>query len=526
MGVTKVADERIVTRKSLEREEASIYDTGSERALLACIMQDGKLMYEAFPVVKLSDIYNPYNRKIYEIMRFLFTSQAKTGQEASYDVMSMLSVAKKLHREESFLENTGGMEHLKAIENAPVKTDAFQNYIQNILSTSYKVQMYRKGRDVQLEALSNRTNDIGEFVSTVEEKILSVSANRKDDSIVRIGENAVGFIEKCEKNKGKDVLRVTINFAPKLMEVLQCIKRKQLFILFARPKVGKSAFFVNIAIDVACLQGIPVFYMDTEMSEDEQLSRTISRWSGVDEWDIIDGTFADNPKHKQAVYEIASLLSQSPFYYSAARGVGKEELVSRIRQFKTKYVGTEEVDGEIRTKPCLVIYDWLKVADAESMRGLKEYQELGFLATAMKDVSAELDIPIVAGAQANRMAKMEGVDGTSSEYAEAFLADSDKILRFCTCLMWLRKVTRNEDLLIQQVGPDNYYNQVLHVVSNRLGPTCNEGIPFHYSAKTISYEESNVDMNIFEAIGNGSLPESDEQEEKNVKEKEKENDRW
>jgi replicative DNA helicase len=486
----------LISHESFSKEESQIYDTGSERAMLSCIMKKPELMEEARARIKPEQLYNEFNRKIYETMIWLHKMQAKRGVSTSYDVMSMLSAAKDSGKEDTFLSVVGGMDHLKAVEAAPANPKGFSNYMENVLTKSLRVQAYRASRNIQKIALLEEGNTGAEFLSMIEKEIFGVSSHRKDDVIVKIGEAAEQFVSQCVENRNQGRKPgIHVEFLPQLMKVLNGIRRKQFLVLFARPKTGKSAFFLNIAIDVACLQNIPVLYIDTEMSEEEQLSRALASWSKVEEWDILNGTFSDSKEKNDALMGVASLFKDAPFYYSAARGISTEELVSRCRQFKSQVVGeTKGPDGKYYTNPCLIMYDWLKVSSgSDSMAAMKEYQVLGEICTAIKDVANELDVPILAGAQANREGCGNNIDANAAYHAEKFLADSDRILRFCNCLMWLRRLSPEEEENVAQrcleLGPEMMYNQMLHVVDQRGGPTCLEGVPLSLEHVVLSYEE-------------------------------------
>lgn len=501
----------IVNQEVLDKEEAQIYDTGTERAFLACIMKEPKLMHEASHLVTLNDLYNKLTRGVYQVMLYLYKRQSKERVEASYDTMSMLAVAKSLGegKEDSMLALVGGLEHLQSIEAAPIKIKAFKQYVSIILEKSAKVQAYRKAREIQLKAINQAPIDRAAFVSEIQQEIFEMSTDCGGNrSIVRIGEEADLFLQEMIENKkaGRGGIRAT--FMPKLMRVLNGFRGGNLIIIYARPKTGKSAMFLNIAVDVACDQGIPVLYLDTEMSKNEQLSRAMARWAGVEEWDITNGSFEEDPKTMGKVQAIAEKLKGAPFYYASAMGITKEEVVSLIRQFKVQHVGEELVGGRMKTKPCLIVYDWMKVNDSNQIsRNTQEWQTLGYIATAVKNIATELDIPVVAGAQSNRGGAAHGVTGKSAEHSSTFLAGSDRIAQYCTCLIWLRWLRESEQVLVDKIDPEFYYNQMMHVIMQRGGPSCQEGIPLFYEGKKITYHEVDVPEDIFKLLSDGGVSE-------------------
>lgn len=505
----------------LEKEEAQIYDTGTERAFLACIMKEPKLMHEASHLVTIHDLYNKFTKGVYQVMLYLYKRQSKEKAEASYDTMSMLAVAKSLGegKEENMLSLVGGLDHLQSIESAPIKIGSFKQYISILLEKSAKVQAYRKARGIQLKAINQAPVDRATFVSEIQQEMFDMSTvHGGDRNIIKLGEEAERFLGEMVENKKAGRCGIRATFMPKIMRVLNGFRGGNLIIIYARPKTGKSAMFLNIAVDVACEQNIPVLYLDTEMSKNEQLSRAMSRWAGVEEWDITNGTFEDDPEKMNKVQAIAQKLKGSPFYYASAMGITKEEVVSLIRQFKVQFVGEELVGGRMKTKPCLIVYDWIKVNDSNQIsRNTQEWQTLGYIATAIKNVATELDIPVVAGAQSNRGGAAQGVTGKSAEHSSTFLAGSDRMAQYCTCLIWLRWLRESEQKLVDKIDPEFYYNQMMHVIMQRGGPTCQEGVPFFYEGKKITYHEVDVPEDIFKLLSDGGV--SEENFQKNKKKK-------
>jgi len=184
----------------------------------------------------------------------------------------------------------------------------------------------------------------------------------------------------------------------------------------------------------------------------------------------------------------AGKLRDMPFYYVQGRGEGKDFARLKIEEF-ANMVGMEEHNGKMRRKPCVVFYDWLKMAEGDSRSAEKEYQELGFIATALKDCANIYDVPLIAGSQANRGGAEKGVAAKSAAHAESFLADSDRILRFCDALIWLRRLNPDEMADARELPPELQHNQMLHVVDHRGGETCLHGICLNFKGETLSYEQ-------------------------------------
>lgn len=480
---------RSIENQAVLEEERQIYDTGMERALLSVLMKDPMLIHEVRSKLTRHDFYNVFNRAIYEAMLYFVDRQSLSGGTLCFDIPSMLSMAEKVGKLDSFKEKVGGMEYLNNIYISPSDTKSFSVYMEAILNCSARVKFYRKGRQVQQEALKNSTETRNMFVGRIEREIDELIAGEQTGEIIHLGKSARDFLKTCELNRGRNKVGVEVSMMPRLMKLLNGFRRKQFIILFARPKTGKSAFFLNVGIDVAGLQGIPVLYIDTEMSADEQQSRIISKWSNVNEWDIENGRYIESEDKKRAVNEVVNLFENSPFFYLPAKSMPVDEVIAQCRTFRDRHVGFEDFGGKERTKPCLIIYDWLKIAEKDSLQNVKEYQELGFIATKINNMSKALDLPVLVGAQANRFGADKAVGVQSASHAQQFLADSDRLLRFCTCLMWLRRLNFDEMKIASMLKPEHFFNQMIHVVDQRKGPVSMEGICLNYKGERLAYQE-------------------------------------
>ncbi len=477
--------------------EEQLYATGIERSFVACIMKFPELITSAAASVSIEDIYSPNYHVIYKTM--LRMKEHYDMKQENYcfsqEILCRWIDSADQYDKEVFDRTVSRFSFLSMIQSASgVDVESFGKYIDIIVKTSAIIKTYRVCSDIQ-----NKIKDPGNIIdarniiSEAEKMLSDIRVSDSSSSIVKLGDcidSLMNDIEFNKRNKGK--IGIWLPQFPRLMKVLNGIRRSQFIILFARPKTGKSTLLLNMALGTA-IQGIPTLYIDTEMTQKEQASRAISNWSGVREWDIMGGDFIDDDVKKRSVMEFSDKLKKSPLYYIAAKGSDVNQICSFMNEFVNKYVGFEETpDGRKKTRDCLVVYDWLKVADSDSLKKVKEYQELGFLATALNDTRRELDIPLIAGAQANRIGNEKDVGVDSAFNAQNFLADSDRLLRFCTCLIWLRRLNFEETNIMKELAeesPEIAYNQMIHVVDQRGGPVCLEGIGLRFTGANLSYEE-------------------------------------
>nr|DAQ91970.1 MAG TPA: Helicase, ATPase, REPLICATION [Caudoviricetes sp.] len=479
--------------------EEQLHATGVERSFIACLMKFPNLVTSAEAEISVDDIYSPNFHVIYKtILRMKNHYDMKQKRYIfSQELLSHWLESAPEEEQKIISRTVSKFQHLSTIQQAAgVDVESFGEYIKTLKETSSMIKAYRAAYDIQLDILKNASpNNARQILIDAEESISQIRIVDEESSIVRLGDCLDTLKEDIAFNKeNKGRMGIWIPKFPRLMKVINGLRRTQFLILFARPKTGKSSLLLEVALSTG-IQGIPVLYIDTEMTQKEQTSRAVANWSGVREWDIMGGEYIDDEEKKVKVQEHMDKLARAPIYYVAAKGGDVTKICALMKEFVAKHVGYEiDPKGNKRTKPCLIVYDWLKVAEVD--RDVKEYQQLGLIATALNDTRRELDVPLIAGAQANRDGGMKNNSGVDAAYgASEFLADSDRLLRFCTCLIWLRRLNYEEMQAMTEIGetePEKTYNQMIHVVDQRGGPVCMEGIGLNFTGATLSYEEKDA----------------------------------
>jgi replicative DNA helicase len=522
--------EAIIPQNLSMQEVFLLNDVVSEKGVLGCIMKEPKLIVEAERLVAQEAFSFTGHRYIFQLMLWMYREAMRNNWQLGYDRITMLSALKYLGPavEQFFLPGTEGSEQLRSIDLmlSMVDTRQFKQYVHQLNDRYQRRQMYMAMRQHQLQLLDLKNNPSGRGVAMKAAGAfskLAVSAGPDDEATLRrYGEYQDPLIKKsriAQAYPHAGLFNVYCGLTPYLMTLMNGgFVRKGLVMVCARPKVGKSSLLLAWAIAMALgmpdpvtgqptCEPSPVCYLDTEMSGEEQMSRGLSNVLGVNEFDILKGRWLSEgvvpPQHQQML----EALRKAPFFYARIAGKPMSYVQSLMRQFRNEHVGTRELIDPVTKEASTysnngtVFYDWMKLPDADNRGQDKEYVLLGDIASKIKDTGAELDIPVVAGAQANRGAV--GVSATDWEHnAEAYVAGSDKIAQFCSILMILRNTLAEENAVIKEkwgCRPNKTYeqhgnnalayNQVLHVVLQRRGPDFRRGIPLYLDRGHARYEE-------------------------------------
>lgn len=511
----------IINRSMLDMEESRMYDVGAERGFLACIVKRPELIHEAAQRVPRHALFAEIHGYIYGAMLFVREKVVARGWDLSFDPIAMATIAREMGAvyEQRFYRQTDGLEKIRELERLSIGIDInqFGNYVATILDRCTRVQAYRQARVMQERLMSIASNpDASVPILETESRLCQMTYAIDDHS--RIAPLASQEQESLAKayvarnNPNLNLFYIPVNRFPKWMRYLGGgFWRRNLTILAARPKTGKSTLLAQLVSEVSTQFGYPTLFMDNEMTREEIWSRELSLCSGWAEQDILAGKMFAEGGNTNCSNDIANVLAamrNRPIYYVNVAGKPVSFIVSVLRQFR-QIVGYQTFDVFGRklevSNPSLVVYDWLKIPSGSNLgRNQQAYQALGEQASAIKDSAAKLDLAIVAGAQHNREAgKMKPKDWLTQ--ADSATGGSDELNKFCTVRCDLRNLNSDELAAVDARWPNHpsrqgcdgnsghLVNQMLYLPINRKGPECKHGIPMFHNKGKFRYEEP-VDM--------------------------------
>jgi hypothetical protein len=232
--------------------------------------------------------------------------------------------------------------------------------------------------------------------------------------------------------------------------------------------VHNSTVCLNVASYLALKERKSVLYLDTEMSKDEYQTRLLSQISKVPERIIVNGLYVNDRKQLEAVYYGLEVIEKINLFHKYIPGFTMEEVKSLVRKYKAK----NNID--------VFFFDYIKMVDMSE--NFNETQTIGYITSTLKDLAGIHNIPCFTACQIGRT----GHD--KSKVSSDEIADSDRILRYCSMLMSL---TRKDKKEIDQFGIASGTHR-LQVLENRSGSTLYNGIDLMVKAPILTVEEAGV----------------------------------
>lgn len=435
--------------------QQKLSDIGAERAVLAGLMQHGVDGY-----VTVSDLIthetfgNTNNQIIYQCIEKIILN------DQSVDVASILAAAEQLNFSSS-INTQQELKYIKSLFDFPIKRDNIFNFAVQMKKFEFarkiKKLTSKVHKEVQEITGSETTNEI---IQILEEPVTDFL--REDDggqNPEKIGEGVEDYVKFLEENQC-DIIGIPTGFSRFDEAIGGGLRRKCVDLVSARPKVGKSVFADNVALNVSCT-GIPVLVLDTEMSKEDHLNRLIANISGVPINEIATGKFADDSIKSEKVQMAVEKLSTIPYSYVSVAGKPFEQILNIIKRWIVQEVKADETG---KTNDCVVIYDYLKLMSSSSItNNIQEYQALGFQITSLHNLCVKLDIPCLSFVQLNR-------DGITKESTDA-VSGSDRLIWLCTSFTIFKSKSTEE---LAEDGP-NAGNRKLVPVVSRHGAGMDDG---------------------------------------------------
>ena len=270
-------------------------------------------------------------------------------------------------------------------------------------------------------------------------------------------------------NQGDGILRGHKSGYSDLDNLLGGFQKSDLIILAARPSVGKTAFAVNLALNIA-KQNIPVGIFSMEMSVDQVVDRLIAADSGVSLWKMRTGKLSHHEEHNDflRITTACEELSEIPVFIDDSPSPNILQMRAMARRLQSEYgLG-------------LLIIDYLQLM-ASNRRYDSPVQQVTEISRGLKGLAKELNIPIIALSQLSRA--IEQREGNKPRLSD--LRDSGSIEQDADLVMFIHRDDKTNYANAERDGKLNVAQ--LLVAKHRNGPTGE--IEFRINPDSLRFQE-------------------------------------
>lgn len=352
-------------------------DLEAERSVLGALMIDKDAIIKIADFLTPADFYQDGHRFIYETILELF---------ARNEPIDLLSVKTKL-QEKKILKDIGGVDYLTELINAVPTAAHIVHYANIVKEKKTRRDLIHASSEINEKAFE-QTADMESLLDDVEQKIFSISQRSRPQRFTAIKEELPAAYERMEKlHGGKGALRGVATHFSGLDNILSGLQRSELVILGARPSLGKTAFALDIARNVA-LEGKPVGIFSIEMSREQIIDRLIAAQAQVPLWRLRTGRLSDDVEFRM-IQQAFDELAKTPIFIDDTPSPNVMQMRSMARRLQIEH-GLD-----------LLIIDYLQLVQPRTNSD-NMVQQVTEISRGLKSLARELNIPVLAVSQLSR----------------------------------------------------------------------------------------------------------------------------
>ena len=376
-----------------------------------------------------------------------------------------ISVLKKLIAQKNYDESQTKKLLLNCAELVP-SISQIKNYAQTVIDSSKARKLQRIGTRLAFDSIyAENANEVADEAMGEIYELLLERHRKQLQSIDNIGYQVL----ESYKNTDKDLENRSQTGFSKLDEILKGMSAGNLIILAARPKVGKTAFALTIATNVA-MSGKTVAFYSMEMENPEIYERLLSKTAQIPMNTLIDRRFQDKKRPQSIrneelsrIEKVTTNLKTLPLKINDKPNISVNEIRTQCRMIKN--LG-------------LIVIDYLQLMKSTKKHDNRN-QEVGAISRELKILSAELSVPILCLSQLNRSNDEE------KRPSPCDLRDSGEIEQNCSKLILMWCVEKN----FNELGQVESKTIGVDVALNRRGTT---GVTlFNFNGNYMNFIELN-----------------------------------
>ena len=362
-------DEQLLSRQAPQSLEA-------EQAVLGSILIDSRCVSDVVVILKPDDFYLQQNREIFETIYTMF------NYSQTIDPVTVLDKLKEL----GYYHDNSRDYILQLMEITPTAANAVR-YARIVREKAMLRGLDQAASDIT-EMVHEGVGTPAEMLETAEKKIFALRKGENGDSLEHIGTVLHRVFDNlAELAQSESNIPGLSTGMRDLDTKINGLNKSDLLLVAARPAMGKSAFALNIALNVARTYKKTVAMFNLEMSREQLVMRLLANESWVDSKKLATGKLTDEEWSKISLG--AAALSQTDIRIDDNPSITVAEMNAKLRRLDN--LG-------------LVVIDYLQLMQSSGYGKANEnrVQVVGDISRSLKIMAKELNVPVLCLSQLSR----------------------------------------------------------------------------------------------------------------------------
>lgn len=356
----------------------------AEQSVLGGLLLENQSWDRIADVVSEEDFYRHEHKVIFRAIANLINEMRPAD---------VVTLQEELARRD-LLDTVGGLDYLiTLVQNTPSAAN-IRRYAEIVRERSIIRQLAEVGTEIARNAYSPQGRNAEQLLDEAENKVFQIaeSTTKSKQGFLDISDLLRENIERIDMLYNRDnpdeVTGVSTGFAD-LDRMTSGLQAGDLVIVAGRPSMGKTAFAINIAENIALDSKLPVAVFSMEMGGAQLAMRMMSSIGRVDQSLLKTGRLAEYDWAR--LNEAVVSLSHAPIFIDETAGLTSLEIRARSRRLARRF------DGKLG----VIVIDYLQLMSG-SGRSDNRSAELGEISRSLKALAKELQVPVIALSQLSR----------------------------------------------------------------------------------------------------------------------------
>ena len=358
------------------RERQMPQSLEAEQAVLGSILIDSQCLTDVIGILRAEDFYQKQNRQIYETIYTMFNFSQSIDAVTVLDKMRELGYYTDKTREYI----------LQLMQITPTAANAVR-YANIVREKAMLRGLADASADIS-EMVYSQVGAPSEILESAEKKIYALRKGERGDSLEHIGVTLHKVFDRLtELSQSDSAIPGMSTGLHDLDKKINGLNNSDLVLVAARPAMGKSAFALNLALNVARKYKKTVAVFNLEMSREQLAMRLLSIESFIDGNKLATGKLSEDEWSKLCM--ASSSLSQTDIRIDDNPSITVAEMNAKCRRVEN--LG-------------MVVVDYLQLMSGSGYGRNSENRVtvVSEISRSLKIMAKELNVPVVCLSQLSR----------------------------------------------------------------------------------------------------------------------------
>jgi replicative DNA helicase len=356
----------------------------AEQSVLGGLLLDNLAWDRAAELLNETDFYRYEHRLIFGAIAALVSSSRPADVITVFEQLQSHGKA----------DDVGGLSYLNALAQSVPSAANMRRYAEIVRERAILRKLIAASDEIATQAFNREGRQVSQILDEAESKILKIGeeGNRNKQGFQAMDQLVVALMDRVNElaeNGAEDVTGVRTGYYD-LDSMTAGLQKGDLIVLAARPSMGKIAFALNIAENVAVKEELPVLVFSMEMGASQLALRMVGSMGRINQQHLRTGRLQDDEWAR--LPDAVEKLGKAQMFIDETPGLTAAELRARARRMARQFGGTLG----------LIVIDYLQLMSGSSGSDENRATELGEISRGLKALAKELQCPVIALSQLNR----------------------------------------------------------------------------------------------------------------------------